>query len=303
MHNAMFRSLSQLVRGCLAGMSLFLCCFSNSLGSVDVCQQPAAHSHLSIAYYDHEKSSLERGIGKAKQENYDFDLQFRLSDNWTVGAGHRYTILNIVPLELQTNGHLHTFFVPLHRQSQSDRKGFRLSIAPALSASSNVMGDFGEYNSDAFQLLAALVWSRQLSDRVILRYGVCGDHRFGNYEIYPSVSVDLQPNADWTIKLGFPTSQLAYQVSTSFASSLRITPDGNEWHVKDKSLEMQSQAVYEAWLLEWAVIWQVHKHLMVTAAVGRQFENKYEMTLLNEDRVKFRGDPVTRLGVALAWRF
>ena len=34
-----------------------------------------------------------------------------------------------------------------------------------------------------------------------------------------------------------------------------------------------------------------------------EFENKYEMTLLNEDRVKFRGDPVTRLGVALAWRF
>ena len=299
----MFGTPSQLARSCLVGLSLFLCCFSNSLASVDVCEQPTAYSHLSVAHYNCEKSLLERGLGDIKQKNNDFDLFFRLNSNWTTGAGHRYTILDVDPLELQTNGHLHTFFLPLHRESQSDHKSLRFSIAPALSASSNVMKDPREYDADAFQLVAALVWSREISDRVTVRYGVCGDHRFGNFEIYPSVSVDFQPDSDWTITLGFPMSQLSYQASTSLSSSLQITPNGHEWYVKDKSMEKQSSVVYEAWLLEWTISWLAHERFMVKAGVGRQFENRYEMTLLNEDRVRVHADSVIRLGVALTWRF
>ena len=299
----MFRIFSQAVRSCLAGICLCLSCFSNSLASVDICQQPTAYSHLSIAHYNHEKSSFERSIGETNQENSNVDLLFKLNKNWAFGAGHRYTIMNIDPLELQTNGYLHTFFLPLHRQSQSDRKSFRFSIAPALSTSSNVIKHPSEYNADAFQLLAALVWSRQLFDRVNLRYGVCGDHRFGSYEIYPLVSVDWQPHADWTIELGFPTSQLTYQVSRSLTSSLRIAPDGNEWFIKDKGLQKQSQVVYEARLLEWALNWQAHEHFMMTVSVGRQFHNRYEMTLLNDSRVRLRSDSVTRIGAAVVWRF
>ena len=295
--------MSPLVRSCFTGICLSLSCFSSSLASVDICQQPSAYSHLSIAYYDHQKSSFERSIGQTDQENSNIDLLFKLNNNWSLGAGHHYTNLNVDPLELQTNGYLHTFFFPLHRQTQSDRKSFRLSVAPALSASSNVTKDPGEYNTDALQLLAALVWSRQLSDRVSLRYGVCGDHRFGSYEIYPLISVDWRPHADWTIELGFPTSQLTYQVSRSVTSSLRIAPDGNEWYVKDKALEKHSQVVYEARMVEWAFNWQAHEHFMITTSVGRQFHNRYEMTLLDESRVRLRSDAVTRIGAALAWRF
>ncbi|MCH8117486.1 MAG: hypothetical protein IIA78_05125 [Proteobacteria bacterium] len=284
-------------------MCLSLFCFSNSLAGVDICRQPTVYSQLSIAYYKHEKSSFESGIGETKQENVNFDLLFKLNDNWAFGAGHRYTILNVEPLELQTNGHLHTFFLPLHRQSQSDRKSFRFSIAPALSASSNVMRNPGEYQVDALQLLAALVWSRQLSDRMSLRYGVCGDHRFGRYEIYPLISVAWQPHADWTVELGFPASQLTYRVSASLTSSLRIAPDGNEWYVRDKSLQKRSRLVYEARMLEWAFNWQAHEHIVMTASVGRQFHNRYEMTLLDDSRVRLSSDAVTRIGAALAWRF
>ena len=292
-----------VVRSCLTGMCLSLFCFSNSLAGVDICRQPTVYSQLSIAYYKHEKSSFESGIGETKQENVNFDLLFKLNDNWAFGAGHRYTILNVEPLELQTNGHLHTFFLPLHRQSQSDRKSFRFSIAPALSASSNVMRNPGEYQVDALQLLAALVWSRQLSDRMSLRYGVCGDHRFGRYEIYPLISVAWQPHADWTVELGFPASQLTYRVSRSLTSSLRIAPDGNEWYVRDKSLQKRSRLVYEARMLEWAFNWQAHEHIVMTASVGRQFHNRYEMTLLDDSRVRLSSDAVTRIGAALAWRF
>jgi hypothetical protein len=303
MTGAMLRIYWRLLRGCAIGIFFFLSCISNSLASADVCQQPTAFSHLSIAYYNHDESAMKRSVGETNQENYNFDLQFKLNENWTFGVGHRYVILNVDPIELQTNGHLHTFFLPLHRQSYSDGQSFRFSIAPALSASSNVMKDPGEYNADALQFLAALVWSRKLSERATFRYGICGDHRFGNYEVYPLVSVDWQPHADWVIELGFPATRLTYQVSRNITSALRIAPDGNEWFVKNKSLEKQSRVVYEASLVEWAFTWQAQKRIAITASVGRQFHNRYAVTLRDESQVQLSSDSVTRIGAALEWRF
>ena len=115
----------------LAIMCLYLACVSNSLASVDICQEPTAGSHLSIAYKKDEKGSFERGLGETRQENWEFDLQFDLNNKWAIGVGHRYTILNVDGLGLQTNGHLHTFFTPLHRLSQAEGKHFRFSIAQA----------------------------------------------------------------------------------------------------------------------------------------------------------------------------
>ncbi|MCP4300493.1 MAG: hypothetical protein GY783_07905 [Gammaproteobacteria bacterium] len=200
-----------------------------------------AQSHLSIGYYDQEPSSLEGNVGETNLENFSTDLLFTSNEKWSFGAGHRGAFLNVDQLALQTNGYLHTFFLPVHRLSQSDKNGFRFSVAPAISASSNVTKDPDEYASDALQLLAALVWNRPISDRLDLHYGICGDHRFGEYQAYPLINVAWQAHPDWVIQFGFPTSQINYQVSENLTSSMRIAPHGNEWYVKDKSLENHSQ--------------------------------------------------------------
>ena len=142
-----------------------------------------------------------------------------------------------------------------------------------------------------------------MSDQFNLRYGICGDHRFGRYTIYPSIAVAWQPHADWTIELGFPSSQITYRVSKSLTSSLRISPNGNEWYVRDRSMEKKSQFIYEALLLEWAFSWKAHEHIVISASIGRQFHNRYEMTLMDDSRVRLHSDPVTRIGAALAWHF
>ena len=81
-----------------------------------------------------------------------------------------------------------------------------------------------EYTADALQLLVALVWGWQRSDRLGLRYGICGDHRFGKYHVYPVISVNWKPHPDWIIEFGFPTSQVSHQVTKSLTSLLRIVP-------------------------------------------------------------------------------
>ncbi len=301
--SSIIRKHTRLVRSWPVCVGLYLSCVSNSLASVDICQEPSAESLMSIGYRKHDRSSFVRGPGETRQINYDFDLQFDLDSKWIIGAGHRYTILNVDGLELQTNGHLHTFFLPAHWLSQGERKGFRVSIAPALSASSNVMKDPGEYTSDTLQILAALVWSRQISDQLGFRYGICGDHRFGRYRVYPTVSVDWQLHPDWVFELGYPASQLNYRVSKNLSSSLRIAPDGNEWYVSDKTLEKKSKLSYEAYVLELAFDWKAHRQLTLTANVGYQFNNRYTLTLADDSRERLSSESVTRIGVALAWHF
>lgn len=303
MFDAMLSIPGPRMIGRAVGACLSLICMSTSLAAVDVCQAPTGYSHLSVAYSNHAESSFDGDVGRTNQRNHNIDLLFRFAEGWAFGAGHHYDILGIEQLEPQSNDHMHTLFFPLHKISKSRNKGFRFSVAPALAASSNVVNDPGEYSADAVQLLGALVWTRSLSKRTTLRYGVCGDHRFGGYEVYPSINIDWRPHADWTIELGYPTTRVTYSASKAFDSSLLITPDGNEWHVRDKGMEKQSQLIYEASLVEWAFRWQASTRIAISASVGRQFDNRYELTLVDDRRVRVSSDSVTRIGASLVWRF
>ena len=303
MHDAPSKKIFRLVNALPMGMCACLLWPSLSPASADVCQQPNNYSHLSLAYYSYDESAFAGNIGHVNQENHHFDLLYKLNESWAFGVGHRYVILGVDPVELQTNGHLHTLFFPLHKRTESGNSSFRFSIAPALSASSNVMKDAGEYSSDSFQLLAALIWSRKLSERATLRFGACGDSRFGDYQLYPSIGIDWRPRTDVTIELGFPTTRLTYQAQPKIDFSLRLAPDGNEWHVKSKDLQKESQLVAEAFLLEGTVNWRARKQLTVTASIGRQFHSRYDARLSDESSVRLYGESVIRIGAAVDWRF
>ena len=287
---------------CAIGLSLSSLYLPIGHAAADVCHQPADYSSLSFGYYSEDESNIE-GDNSVDLRGTSFDLQLAGDETWTFGVGHRYDKFDFDPVELQTNGHLHTLYVPMHRQSEQGRKGFRFSVAPALTASSNVIDEPGEYSSDGFHLLAALIWSSRLSDEATFRYGLCGDNRFGEYQLYPSISFVWQPGADWAIELGFPMTRVRYQASPDISSSLKLVPDGNEWYVKDDALAEESQFVYEAILVDWSVDWRANERLTITASVGRHFDIDYEVTFLDGSRVRQSGDSATRVGAALAWRF
>ena len=177
---------------------LCLFCHSDARASADVCEDPVGYSHLSLELNNQSDSAIDQGPAFVGLQNRNVDLQFRTKgDSLLFGIGHRYSIFDVEPLQPATNGHLHTYFLPLHKLTGNDDRSFRISIAPALSLSSNVGDELNEYKDDAFQILAALIWGRRLSDRVSLRYGICGDHRFGEFQIYPALSVQWQFHPDW----------------------------------------------------------------------------------------------------------
>ena len=268
-----------------------------------MCGTPGEFSRLSYAYSNADRSALAGGLGHADLEGHEVDLRVRAGDDWTFGFSHRYDILDVEPLSLQTNGHLHTVSFPIHRQFRSGGQSFRVSVAPAVSASSNVVKDPGEYTSDVLQLLGAFVWDRQVSTNATLRFGICGDHRFGGYEVYPTVSLDWQPNTEWRIELGFPTTRLTFDAVPKLRLGLRIAPDGNEWHVRNRAMNRQSHLTNDAWLAEGTVWFKAHERLSLALAVGRRFDNRYDVTLADDSRVNLDADATTRYGAAVEWRF
>lgn len=275
-----------------------------ALAGVDICSDPRMQSRVAAQFVAFEESSFEEQSGAADRQYNHYDLLFTTaSEKLLFGAGHRYSIFNIETVEPETNGHLHTFFLPLHVLSGDDTSNFRISAAAAMSASSNIIKDPGEYTTDALQLLAALIWGRKLNDRVSLQYGACGDHRFGEFRIYPAVNLLWQLHPDWQLQLGFPNSKLSYRISDSLSSAISVAPDGNEWYVEDNSHTSNSQFVYESYVIDWSVDWTVHDRFMVSAGVGREFDNRYEFTLRDRSVARLSADAVTRISVALEWRF
>lgn len=285
------------------GTALLTACPALSFASPNVCDQPGDASHLSLGYYEHDEAFVSDGVGRSRPQVHELDAHMQLSDAWAFGMGYRYVVLGLDPNALQTNGHLHTMFFPVHWQSGDSDSSFRLSLAPAKSASSNIIKNLDQYTSDAFQLLGAAVGRRTLSEQSVLRYGLCVDSRLGSYRGYPTLSVDWQLSPDWHLELGFPRTRLSFAWSELVSSTLQVAPAGNEWHVRSADFAESSDVEFEATLLEWTVSWQVHRRLSLTASIGRLFDSGYEATLPDGRRVRALAEDANRLGAAIAWRW
>ena len=271
-----------------------------ALAAAAVCGDPAAQSYAAGEFVWHGRSALRERAGATDQENQHLDvLVASPSRPVAYGFGHRYMIFDFSAIEPQTNAHLHTSFVPLHWQ----RGNLRLSAAPALSASSNVMGHPQEFESETLQLLFAAVAARKIDERLAFVYGVCGDHRFGEYRVYPVAGVEWQPHPDWTVEAGFPETRIAWSVTNGLETALLVAPDGNEWRVENRDFSAESNFVYEAVALEWITAWSPGRRLTLTLSLGRQLRNRYEMTLADGQRVFLSGAPADRLGLGVRWRF
>ncbi|HET6630309.1 MAG TPA: hypothetical protein VFG91_11095 [Woeseiaceae bacterium] len=265
-----------------------------------MCGDPAAHSFVAGAFVWHDRSALLERTGATDQENQNLDvLVASPAKPFSYGFGHRYMIFDFSAIEPQTNAHLHTSFVPLHWQ----RDGLRLSAALALSASSNVMGHPQEYARETLQLLFALVTAREIDERLTFDYGICGDHRFGEYRVYPVAGLDWRPHPDWQLELGFPETRISYTIVEQLTSTLQLAPDGNEWRVENRDFSAASDFVYEALALQWITAWEPGPRLSLAVSLGRQLRNRYEMTLANGERISVSGEPADRLGFEVRWRF
>jgi hypothetical protein len=283
----------------IPAIAFMLGIFTSSMSSASVCEDPGAVSHISAGVVNHRTSMLAGEVGHTEQKNQDLRILANASGNIAAGFTHEYTRFDFDGIDPQTNAHVHSSAFPLHWR----RSDLRIAVAPTLAASSNVMGHPQQYESDTFQVALAVVWQRRLSEAVSVRYGLCGDDRFGDYRLYPAAAVEWQPHPDWKMDLGFPASRITYRIGGSLSTELRLEPDGSEWHVMNREFDHESLLIYESWAAEWRLALEAGSHLVIAASFGRQFRNRFEMTLQSGERIAIEGDDANRVGAEVQWRF
>ncbi len=222
--------------------------------------------------------------------------------HWLAGIGHEYTVLEFDRLSLpqpQSNGDLHSLYAPVHWLYP----GFRFSLAPAISVSSNGLKHPGKLNGDALQMWLALERSHRVSAALTWLLGVCADHRFGHYQGYPVAGLLWHPGERWSVRLAYPDASVRFRASPRVSLALTINPDGNEWHVLDSRLEHRSTFLREAWRIELQLNWKMTQSLTLTAGLGRSLEPQLHMSLEDNRRLEMDLENDSYGALALHWSF
>ncbi len=267
-----------------------------------VCQEPVEHPGLRAGFAAYDSAAATGNAGRIDRENWLLDVEVDVGGTWRTGGAYRGTLLDEQDIGLQTNGYLHSFYYVLHRLRGAGQP-LRVSIAPALSASSNVMSDAGELEADALQLNFAALWRFGAGSGLSWRAGLCADHRFGRYRLYPVVAADWRPNNEWQLSPGIPDTVIAYRPGERLGLVLALYPNGNEWFVKDKSLTRSSMLEYRAWAADISVEWQASPQLALTATLGRDFDAEYRADLEDSTRAGLELGSTDRLGISVRWTF
>lgn len=238
-------------------------------------------------------------LGRA---DWAVDGRGRIGDDWLIGGSYRGALLDESEVGFQTNGYQHSFYFELQRLRDDERR-LRWAVAPAVSGSSNVTKDPGEYDGEAWQLLFAAVWEWPANDELRYRAGVCADHRFGRYRAYPVVAVGWQPNADWLVEGGFPDTRITWRPGSTLSGAFAIHPNGNEWYVKDRSLEHASMFEYRAWAADLSLAWRATPAIGFTFVVGVDLDAEYRGELADGSKPALDTGTVGRVGIELEWLF
>lgn len=269
----------------------------------EVCSDPQEERAATLTLAATASASLAETAGEVSWQERAVALAWgRPGPGWSGGFRHRYSVFDFEGVEPQTNGHVHTSNVEFHWRG-SGAAAIRLSAAPGIAASSNIVKAPGRYDGKTFTLPVALLAGRQLDDRLRLAWGICGDQSFGEYRLYPKLSLLWTPPGGWYAELGFPASAIGYAAAANWSTELRLAPDGNEWRVEDRRGDARSRFVQESLALRWSVDRALTPAVTVSATAGLQFRSRYELRLADGGRLDTESDSSWRAAVSLRWRW
>ena len=295
---------SRLAALCLVCSALPLS--SPLLAAPSPCQPPPPAAQLLLSGLAAEKTGLPGG----------FDAALRLQRSliaWqsaapqrgiALGYGHEYSIMDLqtpqdLPEQRRGNGHFHQLFLPVDLSAVLP-EGWSLRLQPALAVTSNQLRHPDELETRDWQLSAALLrsWDSGQGDR--WEIGLCGDSRFGEPRLYPSVAWTRE-TATWSLRLGLPDSAFSRRVGANLDAGLRLFPDGNRWRVHADDAA-PSWHEHEGWRAELLLGWEPLRQWRLEAGLGTWLDNRHRFELLGGQRVESDGGASAYARLALVWR-
>ena len=216
-------------------------------------------TQIAASYLENENADFDPPVdGETGGQRTDINGLWDLGEpgGFALGYSHQYDSLDIdlAEDEVLSNGHHHTIAIPVHwHRRLDDGDEVSLSLAPALSVSSNVLKDLDLADSDAVQLWGSALY-RISGAHVDWLLGLNHDYRFGEGKVYPVVGGEWANEAT-TVRITYPDITANWQFSERWSLDASVLPDGNLWRVWDRDREIDSDFEREAWRAELALIY------------------------------------------------
>ena len=199
----------------------------------------------------------------------------------SIGLDYSYTILGFAgAAAADTNGHLHSFIIPVTGRQDTKDHTLVYYLAPAVSVSSNALKDPELLDADALQLRAGLWYRKVLDGEHAWFTGLRADYRFGPYRIYPVAGYCWKPDDLWQLQLALPDFSITRYFAGGVSISLFASPQGNRWHVFSRDKTRDSDLSYNSIVSGLSLDWQMNPSIRVS--IGIIGHNRRRLSYLDE---------------------
>jgi hypothetical protein len=262
-------------------------------------------TQITVSYAENADADFDPPVdGETGGQRTDINGLWDLGEPGGVALGysHQYDSLDIDLADGDTlsNGHHHTIAIPLHWHRELDGGDeMSLSLAPALSVSSNVLKDLDLADSDAVQLWGSAMY-RLDGDRIDWLFGVMHDYRFGEGRVYPVAGAEWSSEST-SLRVTYPDIAANWHFAERWSLDASVSPDGNLWRVWDRDKNIDSDFEREAWRAELAVNYQLTRGWRVGLTAGYSWDVEWEFVTESFGPTRTGGDSQTTIGINIRW--
>ena len=244
----------------------------------------SSSSQLAVTYAKAEQSCLENcNDGQLAMTIRALSSVWLLSSepsySMALGVEFEYTAMDFDSINPMTNGHLHTWSLPLSWQMNHNQHAVFYNITPAISVSSNVLRNPDLADRQSLQLNATVIYRRDLLPEQQWLAGIAADHRFGEFRVYPVAGFVWRAEDDWVIQLAFPDSFIQKALNKRLKLELYAGPRGNQWHVYSKDKSRKSNLGYQSVVAGVSTTWQLPPLFEVKLNLERSTAREIGLTL------------------------
>ncbi|MCG8610822.1 MAG: hypothetical protein MI864_09840 [Pseudomonadales bacterium] len=291
-------------------ISIFMMCILQIHTAQALCNRIMDHEFVSVEVARFLDADFKTGADSsisARQTRLDAALQIPSDTRYlTAGFSHEYRSVDFQGLtsEPQTNGDLHTLQLPLSWASNKDAgrsSPYRITLSPTIASSSNALKNPDQLTGSNLQLGFAAQRQIQWSPALTVLLGLCGDHRWGDYRVYPQLGVVWPLTSSAHLQLAYPDSRLTWKIASNFTFTIEIGPAGRQWYVYDKSFNQQSQLQWKAWELRSQWRWKISTQTELTLLLGQRFDQSIQFKTVDNGKVDVGLRDVNYGSIRLRW--
>lgn len=261
-----------------------------TLGALPQCETAAADCapscsrppYAALATTQLESVSLDALPGASlSTEEWNFGAGFKryeLDDGRIdLGLDYQYTryVYQGIP---SRNRDLHRLQFPVGFYFDREAYAWRGYVAPSISTSSNVLGDFFNRGSSDDLFVAARIEYAGSGQAASWFGGVAYDRSFGRQRLYPVAGVDITAGDRLSARIAFPDSHLRYAIGDKQAFTARLFPAGHRWHVATDDFSSEFDYSVEAVRarLSWSI--EFWRGLTLDVSAGYEVGRRHEFT-------------------------